>query len=604
MIAIRKSNRTRKVVDYAMANKTGFVGENTLEISEPVGTEGSDRANINGNLGDSSGQETQGQIHGLNDQKPIGKIEFIEKPLEGNLLDDNYWVSVKEEHDAVCEEKEKQMKLTERHVYLMKKRKALIEHERKLQIMNMQVKQLDEDEYLAHKRHEEFLIINRRRKAKVEEWFDKTQKTQRQGNKDERKSKNKTGKSHNRTRTKTGREADKTKDNKTPYDNSFPYDQIECNDGTISNNEGANPMGTDYIDIAHQNKSVNATGNDTIDTASQSKSANAIDKSHGYKQDINDMCTKPFQFCSDTGTRRMSMSKFSTHESFNSEERSRRSAHSKGRASKVSSSSASTTSRDSHSSLASSSKASTFFGNDSGEDTDAGSEVDNTTIRESKSHSSSKIRNKKDVKLRSGMYDKPNDDIIIKVKWAHNSLDYAYRSKSVAFNKLTYNQYIAGESKIIRICENLDELQGRLRIMNKIAYAMDESGEWEFCREYYAAVLVSIETGEEPWTSSFRRFENMLPRKLINVSSTKYRNSDIRSKQGGSNRPRIPEIIFCKEFQKGKCPETGDHAGKYKDERLTVTLRHICTKCWLKIKQKLKHPESSGACPFNDNREA
>ena len=72
------------------------------------------------------------------------------------------------------------------------------------------------------------------------------------------------------------------------------------------------------------------------------------------------------------------------------------------------------------------------------------------------------------------------------------------------------------------------------------------------------------------------------------------------------NKPkvRIPEVVFCKAFQKDKCTRQGDHIGQYKDETSPVTLRHICAKCWLKNKEKSQHPETSEACPLNAIQQA
>ena len=71
---------------------------------------------------------------------------------------------------------------------------------------------------------------------------------------------------------------------------------------------------------------------------------------------------------------------------------------------------------------------------------------------------------------------------------------------------------MAGESKIIATTEDFDEEQGRLRLMNNIGYAYDETNNWQACRAYYAAIMVGIELGEEQWTSNFCRFETMLPK--------------------------------------------------------------------------------------------
>ena len=233
-------------------------------------------------------------------------------------------------------------------------------------------------------------------------------------------------------------------------------------------------------------------------------------------------------------------------------------------------------------------KSASFYGRDSSEEsagsTKSSSRCTNVTRRSRR-------------KLKSGMYDRPNEDIIRKVKWAHRYLDYVYRSRNLDFKVMNFNQYIAGESKIIALVDEIQELRGRLRIMNKVAYCMDETGNWGACREYYAAVLVSIEMGEEEWDSNFRRFETMLPRRVVGGIE----NRKIDKTWGKSERVkkvRIPEVVFCRDYQKGRCSQEHTHKGKYKDEPGVINLEHICAKCWLKDKRKQIHPETSEACPY------
>ena len=83
----------------------------------------------------------------------------------------------------------------------------------------------------------------------------------------------------------------------------------------------------------------------------------------------------------------------------------------------------------------------------------------------------------------------------------------------------------------------------------------------------------------------------MLPRQI--VAGTDRSKSDKLDKP----RRRIPEVVFCKEYQRNQCRYQGSHPGKYKDEPGQVTLEHCCAKCWLRNKAKLAHPEASEACP-------
>ena len=193
------------------------------------------------------------------------------------------------------------------------------------------------------------------------------------------------------------------------------------------------------------------------------------------------------------------------------------------------------------------------------------------------------------------MYDKPNQEVMRKMRWAHRFLDYQYRSKHIDFKDLTLNQYMVGESKIITLTDEVDELRGCLRLMNKISYAMDKTGNWQACRSFYAAVVVAIEMEEEDWTSNFHRFENMLPRKQIYVETGyKGKNEKHNNKQSWK---RIPDTVFCRDYQKDQCKFQGSHAVMYKEEN--IHMEHICAKCYLKNKTKSNHPGGSQACPLN-----
>ena len=274
------------------------------------------------------------------------------------------------------------------------------------------------------------------------------------------------------------------------------------------------------------------------------------------------------------------------------------------RTGKSQSSSRTTVSSGSRTSRASS-KVSSFYG-ESGEDSGDSSNQESIGMS-----SFNPIRVNRNQKLVSGMYDKVNQDVLRKMKWAHRSLEYNYRAKGVEFGDLTYNQYIAGESKIIALTDDESERNGRLRLMNKIAYAMDDTGDWVNCRNYYAAIVVAIEMGEEEWMSNFRRFESKLPRLIVTsnvitqgrVGGSKKFKVDRRVERV-AERKRIPETCFCKDFNRGNCQFEGPHLGKYKDEPMAVTLHHYCAKCLLKNKQKLPHPETSEACLFKRNAEA
>ena len=156
-----------------------------------------------------------------------------------------------------------------------------------------------------------------------------------------------------------------------------------------------------------------------------------------------------------------------------------------------------------------------------------------------------------------------------------------------------------GETRIIALCEDEQQCIGHIRLMNKIAYALDESGDWEACRSVYPAVMVPIEMEDEEWDSNFRRFEYMIPRPVPEQKdqAQKSGEGELKHKKHTTDNKRKPDYVFCKEFQKEGRFQPSPHMEKYKDGT-EVQMHHVCARCFLKNKEKNPHPETSEVCPL------
>lgn len=67
------------------------------------------------------------------------------------------------------------------------------------------------------------------------------------------------------------------------------------------------------------------------------------------------------------------------------------------------------------------------------------------------------------------------------------------------------------------------------------------------------------------------------------------------SSTGGTQKSSsVRGTYFCKDYQTGKCAQSGDHYGLIRNER--KWLQHICGLCWTKQKVVARHPESSQEC--------
>ena len=388
--------------------------------------------------------------------------------------------------------------LTERQIYLANKRKFWIDNTRKTELLKLQVEQLDREELLASKQHDEMLTVYRRRSAKVEDWLGRNSKVANRH--DKTKDKCKVGQNY-KTKIVKGKtnkvqlEAKKMpKDNKvmTKHDTKTHKGQKDNERRTNTQRQCSADQYNDSDKCKH-NQEITMGEHASVNADQTSASVNAK-QMQAINNDIAEININKIIPCSNTGTRNMSSSKFSqSARSLDEDSDSRGSRGSNDTKRSKKSTAGSRVTMSSRTSTASRARA--FYGQDSDDESttvrdDMESLGKSSTIFTSVSHTKSKKK-----KLKSGMYDKPNQDIVTKLKWPHNSLDYTYRSKVMEFNKITFNQYIAGESKIIALCDDSEEVQGRLRLMNKITYVMDDTGDWEHCREYFAAVMVSIELG-------------------------------------------------------------------------------------------------------------
>ena len=89
---------------------------------------------------------------------------------------------------------------------------------------------------------------------------------------------------------------------------------------------------------------------------------------------------------------------------------------------------------------------------------------------------------------------------------------------------------------------------------------------WPAVREFHATVLFEIECGRAWWGDSFSDLETRLLQNSLRSTGTA-----LASRLGAP-------VLFCRDFQHGKCGHSKDHYGTIRNE--TKWLQHICAKCW------------------------
>lgn len=114
---------------------------------------------------------------------------------------------------------------------------------------------------------------------------------------------------------------------------------------------------------------------------------------------------------------------------------------------------------------------------------------------------SSRMGSKK--KLKSGMYDRVADDVVMKLKWLHKKLSKSWVPERLQMHQLSFKQVVAGEIAIITRSTNPEEVRCRLHILQKLAYWNMQGQGWPRVRDIYCAILHSIEEGEANWQSTF-----------------------------------------------------------------------------------------------------
>ena len=103
---------------------------------------------------------------------------------------------------------------------------------------------------------------------------------------------------------------------------------------------------------------------------------------------------------------------------------------------------------------------------------------------------------------------------------------------------------------------------------------------WLAVQELHAAVLFEIECGRARWGDLFAHLESHLLRSPTKSSIS-------------SSRPS-GAVLFCRDFQTGKCSHAKDHYGTICNER--KWLQHICAQCWTSSRTIARHSEFSVEC--------
>ena len=203
--------------------------------------------------------------------------------------------------------------------------------------------------------------------------------------------------------------------------------------------------------------------------------------------------------------------------------------------------------------------------------------------------------------LKSGILTKPDEAGIQKVvQFAHEKLDPMHVKVRV-FNSLSFHFLVAGELEIINQDRlSKEERTARVRLLKTLCYHREYLDIAEL-RDQYDATFKTIERGEFDWVD-VDELDRQLHTKLTFRATINARGKET-GRQGGTREVKSEpgsdsnRIIYCQDFNMGKCPFTEHHEGIFSKKK--VTKWHVCKQCLIQDNYtKRFHPETDPACPF------
>ena len=192
---------------------------------------------------------------------------------------------------------------------------------------------------------------------------------------------------------------------------------------------------------------------------------------------------------------------------------------------------------------------------------------------------------------RSGITQKATDRVRAAQLWPHVALQGQYVTEGISFNDLDFRLFVAGETEIISAANTPQvEKEGRLELLKQLAY-LQGAYPWDVLKHAYTAILTKIEMQGLSWGQWDSAF---FP--IIQWSIATHRdNKASKSSRSKSEKKKTSDTLFCKDYQTNQCGLKAPHAARLNGK--SVTVQHICAKCFLYDKSKAGHAENSVECP-------
>ena len=177
---------------------------------------------------------------------------------------------------------------------------------------------------------------------------------------------------------------------------------------------------------------------------------------------------------------------------------------------------------------------------------------------------------------------------------------YVRHKKEINFDDMDFNQFVFGESRLInRNKIDQKEKETRIHLMQRISKLNSKFG-FEVAKELYRDTLNGIEEKEFKWGNIMEIQRIEMDIKSDNIKFETGLDTEGKSKNSTKkiSKDKNPDIVWCKNFNFGRCTFQSHHKGKFNSEQ--VKKWHICKACWTNKSEKKFHKVNAEDCPLKD----
>lgn len=189
-------------------------------------------------------------------------------------------------------------------------------------------------------------------------------------------------------------------------------------------------------------------------------------------------------------------------------------------------------------------------------------------------------------------------------------LDEEHYPGNYDLENLTFDQLVAGE---LEICTMVDiskrEQSVRLKNLKLLAYFAQLLPQNSLL-EVYKAIILKVEKGQYSWSEELTlKVENMLDRAVSKNNAKRESERKVERDSGNKAGEKTDKkskkeigialkngekIVYCADFNKGKCDKESSHEGKFSGR--DVFKHHVCRNCLVIEKEKRTHSEMDDNC--------